>query len=102
LDLSGLWDGTMSPRRAAVLASRLPDGAAVWAAVGSPREWTPATYAAYGIEYNTRAAVWDPKNKNPPKPWPTPADRAAERERINVALERARRFQAGERFRAQD
>jgi hypothetical protein len=90
-----------------VLATRLPAGAAVWAAVGSPLEWAPATYAAYGIEYNTRFAVWmasqDAKNNaNRPKPWPTPADMAAEREKINLAQERARRFQAGQRFRAQD
>jgi hypothetical protein len=83
LDLGGLWRGEMTPRRVAVLASRLPDGANIWAAIGSPKEWDTATYFLHSIELSGRTNVWAKtkdaeKGKNQPKSLPTPASEASQ------------------------
>lgn len=90
----------------AVYATRLPDGARVWAAVGSPKAWDESTYLLHAVEYNTRLNVWaktkDGQNgRKQPKPSPTPQDRMSEKQRVERETEKARAFRERQKRRTE-
>lgn len=99
MDLLGIYDGTLSLRKATILAASLPPGSAVWLAEGGPMSWTPEMQMLAAVEYNTHVLYYaqtkDAQNKkNPPKPMEPPKSLAA------VAAEEAKAKRALERRRA--
>ena len=70
-----------SRRHAAVLMEQLPADSRTVRAQSPSAEWGTADYLLWRIEHTLRVIAWQStedgaKGRRPPKPLPTPADRA--------------------------
>ena len=94
LDLTGLWRGEITPRRAAVLAAQLPLGSQTWISVGSDAAWTVEAHMAASQIDLLQVGNWQRSGGKgrPPKPIDRPTDMRKAREKQDRALERAARF----------
>lgn len=97
IDLCDLWRGTLSPRKAAVFASQLSPGSAVWQAVHSPLAWRPEARLLHSLEHHMRINVWaktkdGQDGRNQPEPRPVPEDELIREFRDKRVEIMARRF----------
>jgi hypothetical protein len=95
-DLLDLWRGSLTPRKAAVLALHLPAGAMTWKAMGIDAAWTDE---AHLLAFNgdvSQIANWQRgEGKGPkPKPIPRPGEKVRAEAKAATAADRARRFLA--------
>lgn len=70
-----------SRRHAAILMEQLPADSRTARAQNPGAEWGPTEYLLWRIEHTLRVIAWQPtedgaKGRRPPRPLPTPADRA--------------------------
>lgn len=94
IDLGDLWRGTLSVRRAGVLASQLPAGSNLWLAVDSQAQsWTLDTHLLASILHAVQGANWQRGGGKGKKPEPiTRPGEAREAERRDAdQARRARR-----------
>lgn len=97
LDLLGIYDGSLTLRKAANLAVSLPAGSAVWRAEGGPMSWTPEMQMLAALEYNTHVLYWfktkdGSKGNNPPDPIePRKSKQQEASDEARVMAQRARR-----------
>ena len=74
---------------AADLAAQLPHDSRTFRAENTELEWTDRDYMLWSIEYSLRVLRWQPtkdgqKDRNKPRPLPTPADRARVEEKVSA------------------
>lgn len=102
-DLLDLWRGGMTPRKAAVLAMRLPAGAQVWIALGDDRAWTEGDHLTASVFDALQVANWQrsgAKKEDLPDRLRRPSDikeQASKRDRLAA---RAAKAHAREQARA--
>lgn len=104
LELLDLYRGKISPRRAALLALKLPAGSVVWQEMGGPLAWTVQDYFAaaqlHAAQVNNWLQTEDGQNgRNPPalvEHPPYAKDRERETDKI---VSQAERFLARQKAR---
>jgi hypothetical protein len=105
MDLLDLYRGKISPRKAALLALKLPAGSAVWLEMGGPLAWTSQDYFAAAQLHAQQVTNWlkteDGQNgRNAPQIIEHPAyakDRERETDKI---VSQAEKFLARQKARA--
>ena len=106
LDLLDLYRGRISPRKAALLALKLPAGSAVWQEMGGPLAWTSQDYFAAAQLHAQQVANWmqtkdGEEGRNAPEMLQHPPyakDRERETQKI---VTQAEKFLARQKARAQ-
>lgn len=80
LDLSGLWRGDFTFRRAAALAAHLPNGSAVWRVLNVDAAWDTNEYLLALTVDALNGANWQRGGGGgtQPKPVPRPAELRAQ------------------------
>lgn len=99
MDLTGLWRGEITPRRAAALALKLPMGSMTWIEVGTDAAWSAETHMIAHVIDQLEIANWQRaggKGKAP-KPIDRPADAKKSQEKRAAAFEKAAKFSARQR-----
>jgi hypothetical protein len=104
IDLTDLWRGTLTPRRAAVLMANLPQGAALWRAMDVPAAWTTAEHLAASQVDALAVANWQRSKagteaNKAPKPLPRPG---VDEAKTVTAMSRAAAFRARQRAKAEE
>lgn len=97
LNLTDLWRGGLSFRRAAVLATQLPAGSRLWQATGGPRAWSDEYHALMVVANRVERLEWrktedGAKGKNPPGMYETPPFVGDEQAKASRADMKAQRF----------
>lgn len=92
MDLSGLWRGEFTIRRAAALAAHLPDGSACWRVLKVDSAWTVQEHLTALLADILQAANWQRGGGkgSQPKPLPRPDDireRDEKNERVQAQAE---------------
>lgn len=96
LDVIGVYNGTLSVRKAANLAAHLPPGSSVWRAEGGPLAWSDDVALLSAIEFNSHVAWWmktkdGSRGTKPPKamrPPPSKSEQAATEAKARQVLAR--------------
>jgi hypothetical protein len=106
LDLLDLYRGRISPRKAAVLAVKLPPASATWAEYGGPLAWSGETHFIVKAIDELRVANWQrtkdgSKGSNPPKRIEPPKPAAEARRQSSKIEARAAAFKRRQQRRNQ-
>lgn len=93
IDLVDLYKGTLSPRKAQVLAMYLPPGAAVWQEAGTDAAWDTTDYLLAEAVDALRTANWQRSGKGQkPEPLPRPTELREAKKKRERMFEQAARF----------
>lgn len=101
IDLIDLYRGTLSPRKASVLALYLPPGAAVWQEAGTDSAWDTTDYLLAEVVDTLKWANYQRAGGKgqKPEPLPRPAQLREIREKRRKAFDRAAAFRERHRLR---
>lgn len=99
-----MWRGLLTPRKAAVLVSQLPPGAALWRSMNVPGAWTNGEHLAAEQVDALKIANWQrsvdgSEGRNAPTPVARPGVEAA---KTTTAMSRAAAFRARQQAKAEE
>lgn len=99
LDLADLYRGNLTPRKAQVLAIRLPPGALTWQEVGTDAAWSTESHLLAQVVDTLNAANYQRAGGKgeKPKPVPRPNDLKEIQTKRERMLQRAAKFKAKSR-----
>lgn len=97
-----IYRGTLSPRKAQVLAINLPPGSLTWQHMGVDNAWTVTDHLLAQAVDALNGANWqrDGSSGKAPDPIPRPADLKELQDKRSAILDRATRFKQRQEMKA--
>lgn len=96
MDLLDLWRGTLTPRKAALLALHLPAGSQTWISCGYDAAWTDEAHMAANLFDVLQLANWQRGGGKGDKPAPVrrPGEKSKAEAKKSTIAARAAAFAA--------